>query len=364
MIDRLNKIVLLGLLLFVTNSGVSTQSVADAASGEPLEMLVLGDSHIGGQGLFEKNKFYFIVKEWLEHEILARPVRLKVKAHSGARITLHPEELARMTKQGLDVTKFYDVETNLSEPSIRTQVDAALGEYTRAADVDLILLTGCITDVLVGNTINPFYPEGKFRKRVKRFCGESMFELLDYVTASFPNATVVVAGYFPVISPDSDVKKLLTYFLEILKFPKKLRFLFTNVASREGFKLLRGRVLKRNRIWLADSNRELKNAVERINARLTKARVIFVETPIREENTVGTKMPMLFEMGDSGLPNDETGDARKIMCRRVFADKKHRHYGRFSTRMCELASFAHPNILGSRAYAEVINERLTQVLAK
>jgi len=40
-----------------------------SADSQPFEMLVIGDSHISGQGLLEKNKFYYLVKEWLQHEV-------------------------------------------------------------------------------------------------------------------------------------------------------------------------------------------------------------------------------------------------------------------------------------------------------
>ena len=84
------------------------------------EVLVVGDSHISGQGLKPQNKFYSLVVEWLQNEVVGkgRKIDLKVKAHAGSRIDIHREELAEMKKVGDDVNKYYYDEANISSPSI------------------------------------------------------------------------------------------------------------------------------------------------------------------------------------------------------------------------------------------------------
>ena len=52
------------------------------------------------------------------------------------------------------------------------------------------MLSGCITDVLVGDIVNPVYPEQKLRERIKRFCGGSMTALLRHTADTFPNAKI------------------------------------------------------------------------------------------------------------------------------------------------------------------------------
>jgi hypothetical protein len=71
----------------LTSRGVLSLPVFSDDS-QPFEMLVIGDSMISAQGLQEKNKFYHLVKEWLQQEVFgtSRQVNLKVKAHSGSRI--------------------------------------------------------------------------------------------------------------------------------------------------------------------------------------------------------------------------------------------------------------------------------------
>lgn len=348
------------LIFFVLN-------LSDAFSQErrPYEMLVVGDSHISGQGLKDQNKSYFIVKEWIQTDVLGstRQVNLKVKAHAGSRINLHPEEIKAMKKSGDDIDLPRFVEANLSSPSIRMQIEVARSEYSDPGKVDLVLLSGCITDVLVMDIVSPFYPMKKLHERIQRFCGLSMLGLLERVTTAFPNARVVVVGYAPIASRQSDVKTTARYFFKIISFPAKLQPIATNPIIRQFLKPFRNKFAERSDIWLAESNSEIKAAIAKTNSRSLEPRVFFVETPIKPESSYGTPNPMVWEVGPNHEPNDETYVERKAGCAQVFKEMKYQHYGRLSTRMCELSSIAHPNVAGSRAYADAIKEILrTNVL--
>ena len=334
-----------------------------ADDSDTFEMLVVGDSHISGQGLQEKNKFYFIVKEWLQREVLGekRRVGLKVKAHSGSRIYLHEDELEAMGKVGDDIYKFHHPEANLSAPSITAQIDFARKEYKNPESVNLIMLSGGITNILVANTINPFLKEKKMRELIHKYCNEAMFGLLEHSTKTFPNAVIVVVGYFPIISTKTDINKMARYLFKPVKFPHPLQWTFTNPLSRQFLKILRKKMAKRSRIWVSESNREMQEAIARINARFDKPKALFVESPVKEENAYGTKNSMLWETDDDNLPADELYGERKTMCPQVFAELKYQHYGKMSVRMCELAAIGHLNVEGSKAYAEAIKNILKPI---
>ena len=89
-------------------SGLATAAAAIAATRivparvfsntGSFEMLTIGDSLMSAQGLRPENKFSWLVKEWIEKELLAncRTVNYKSKAHSGARISLHADEEAEI----------------------------------------------------------------------------------------------------------------------------------------------------------------------------------------------------------------------------------------------------------------------------
>jgi hypothetical protein len=343
------------------------QSSAQPFAGDgPFEMLVVGDSHMSGQGLREENKFYFLIKEWLRTNAFGseREVRLKVKAHSGARIELHADELSKMQAAGDDIFKAHHQEANLSQPSIRSQIDAARREYSDTSAVDLVMLSGGITDVLVANTINPFFPAEKLRLLIRQYCNDGMHSLLKHAAAIFPNAKIVVVGYFPIVSTGSDVNKVSRYLLKAVKFPHPLHVAITNGASKQFMKVLRKKMAERSRLWVTESNRAYTDAVARVNADMEESRVIFVESPISEARCFGTERPMLWDTDKDNLPADERYIERKKMCSEVFSELKHHHYGKMSVRMCELAAIGHPNVEGARATAEAIKEKLRSTFAQ
>jgi len=327
----------------------------------PFKVLVVGDSHIAGQGLREEHKFYYLVWEWLQKEAFGgdQAVDLKVKAHAGSRISLHPDEVEKMTKAGDDIHKFQYMEANISSPSITEQIDIARREYEDPNTVDMVMLSGCITDVLVADIVSPFYPKKKLRERIHRFCGESMYGLLEHVSAAFPKAQIVVVGYFPIASPESDVETMAIYFSEMVNVPDRMQFFFTNSISRQFLKPLRNQIAKRSRLWVDGSNREIQNAIARINARSDKTVAYFVESPISESSSYGTKEPLLWQIEKHRRAlNDETYLERKAGCAKVFGEIKYHHYGRLSQHVCELSSVAHPNVAGSRAFADAITDKL------
>ncbi len=331
---------------------------------KPFEMLVVGDSHISGQGLREKDKFYSLVRDWLKDELFdSRGVDLKVKAHAGSRISMHPEELAAMRKSGDDINKFYYVEANISSPSIMTQIDVAKAEYPDRGSVDLVMLSGCITDVLVADIINPFYPRTKLKKRINRFCGESMSDLIAHTAESFPNAAIVIVGYFPIASDRSDMKVMLRYFLNIISLPSKLHFFFSNPVSRLLLKILHKKIAARSSFWLRESNTVIGQAVDRFSRVNPQRKILFVTSPFTSDLSYGMKSSYLWEIGKNHRPNDDTYAERKVGCARVFSEMKYQHYGRLSRKMCELSSVAHPNVDGSRAYAEAIKVNLRPLLS-
>lgn len=337
-----------------------------AAGQQPSEfnMLVVGDSHIAGQGLKTENKFYSLVRDWLERETFAskRKVNLKVKAHGGSRLNLHADELAKMLKAGDDITKYHYSEANISQPSIRMQIDDARREYPSGDTVDLVMLSGCITDVLVGNIVNPAVSIKKLRRDIASFCGEAMQGILEHITQTFPRAQVVVVGYFPIASRKSDLKKLTAYFLRIISFPRCLQCMFTNVVTRNlVMKPLRSKFARRSDIWVRDSDRAITDAVSKVNSKLSQPRIYYVPSPITADRSYGTKQTLLWEVELDQRPDDETYDERKAGCAVVFSELKYRHYGRFSKRMCELSSVAHPNVEGSRAFADAIKGKLKSI---
>ena len=329
-----------------------------ATGSRPFEILAAGDSLMSAQGLRPENKFSWLVKEWFEKDFFAgnRAVNYMTKAHSGARIQLHEVEAAIMRKLGDDETRFHHPEINLSFPCIGTQLEVARREYNDPAAVDLILLSGGITNVLVANVVNPFFKQTKLLELIDQYCNSAMSSLLKRAGRMFPNAKVAVVGYFPIISAESDVNQISRYLFKAVKFPHPLQFAFTNGMNKQFMKVLRKKMASRSELWVAESNRAFGKAIRSANDNLGSDRIVFVETPITPQNCFATKESMLWQTDDENLPADEMYSTRRVECRKAFDEIKYHHYGKLSRRMCELAAIGHPNVQGSTAYADAIKK--------
>ncbi|MBS1793157.1 MAG: hypothetical protein JSS81_04850 [Acidobacteria bacterium] len=330
----------------------------------PFDFLVVGDSLIWGQGLEEKDKFYTLTKNWLENEFFAgrRRVELKMKAHSGATIFLHDDEAAALKKTGRTENTFFDPEVAVGFPSIKAQLDNAKAEYESPENVDLILLTGGITDLAVANILNIFGSEKEFRALVPKYCDEDLSRLLDYAAAAFPNALLAVVGYYPMISKKSSTHAVFNAILEIYGFSGPVKPLMNNPLTLPVLKMMRKQVIKRSDFWADESAAGFRNAVARVNAKAGRRRALFIESPVTADNCFGTKNSLLWGMGKKGRGEDPLYDARRAACGRDFAElAKNKEVG-YSVRACELAGIGHPNVAGSKAYAEAIENALAPVL--
>lgn len=335
--------------------------VLSASEADVFEMLVVGDSLVSGQGLKEENKFYTLVKDWLERDVFgaARRVSLTVKAHSGARLNLPPNEIEALKRAERDEATGYNAELNLSFPSLAAQLAAARRDYKDPQAVDLIMLSGSITDITVAEILDPFGDNKKLRADITKYCRREMHLRLADAARIFPNAQIAVIGYYPMISPKSDAGKIFNSTLELYKFPRPLKPLANNPFTKQFFKILHRRAVKRSRIWTEGSNRELQAAVDRLNAGLDAPRAIFVRSPITEENCFGTRNSLVWEMGKKGRSTDENFAARVAACNREMTAINNSTGLKTSVRFCQLAALGHPNVEGAKAYAEAVKNSLT-----
>ncbi len=330
----------------------------------PFEFLVVGDSLIFGQGLKEEHKFYFLVKEWLADDIFGgkRAVNLKVKAHSGATITLHDTEATVLRNLQKPENTLYNPELSVGFPSIKTQIDTAKNEYKFSESVNLLMLSGGIADIEVANILDVFGSEKAFREAVPKYCNEEMFELLQHSAETFPNAMIAVIGYYPIVSKRSSTRKVFDAIMEVYDFPRMTKPLLNNPLTKPFLKMVRRKVIKRSKFWAEHSNIELQKAVDRLNSKLGKQQAIFIRSPITEENCFGTKNSLLWGMGKKGRSEDQIFDERTSVCHQELTGLTKNKEVNYSMRFCELAGIGHPNIEGSRSYAAAIKAKLSTIL--
>lgn len=361
----------------------------------PLEMLVLGDSVMWGQGLREDQKFYNLTRAWLEGELNGRRINVpKVKAHSGATLLTHGQS-----------GECYG-EVNYSSPTVNEQLDLAVAEYRGASadlnSVDLILVNGGINDMGAFAVFQPFFPAPKVRAGAHAFCYVAMRALLGRVVRTFPNATVVVTGYFPFVTSRTPPDMLLELIL--LAFGENE---YVSRFGREAFELARrglrlraeqsGPILRHaaatSDLWYRESNSALRRAVEEVNleaggrarpadceqgatnvageAGAAPRRVVFARPKFCPENGYGVdKTSYLWKLVDAGRPfdvrdspierlksDDNFFEERAEWCKCEDANKEGLKY-----QICQRAGTGHPNVEGAKEYGRAITKALAPVL--
>lgn len=171
----------------------------------PLYMVTFGDSIMWGQGLTESNKFRNLVEQWIRNQYQGTRtvIQIPTRAHSGARIAVD---------SGSDRETGLPGEIPSHWPSVTLQVDLTMADLSRLGiapgEVDLVLLDGGINDVDVANILNPTKHINDLHNLVVSNCVQRMQGLLPVVRKAFPNAAIIVTGYYPVASGESDVLSL------------------------------------------------------------------------------------------------------------------------------------------------------------
>jgi len=333
-----------------------------SACGE-FHMLVVGDSLIAGQGLRKEDKFSSLTRDWLETTVFAakRKVALKDHSHSGASIYLSHEERKALEEAPTPLDNNYGPEANISFPSISKQVQIARAEYLRdgisPSDVELVMVSGGITNMGVEGVINPFRDSDKLRNDIETYCHEYMGRLLGETASLFPKALIAVIGYYPMISPKSSTGMVYNAILELYRFPGPVKPVMNNILTKQFFKILHAGMTKRSRIWAKGSAEKLSQAVRELNTRLGEDRALFIGSPIDESTCFGTRDSLLWKMAKKGRSEDDLYDERRLICTEVNHDLKDVDLV-FRERFCQLSGIGHPNVEGAAAYAEAIKRSL------
>ena len=378
----LNKITLsiVGLVLFVFVS--ANTAFADCphqikASGEDaLQMLVIGDSIMWGQGLKDDEKFTSRVKCWLQEQT-NREVKLHMEAHSGAIISGSAAVPPNFTSS--------DGEVNLVSPTINEQLDHAAEFYKHNETTPaLILMNGCINDVGVKNLLAASTPLEDLRARIRQDCGEKMQTLLRRVRNSFPQAQVMVTSYYPIVSRETADNAFLRLLVKELNNQRP-------EARRMSDREMRERLITISDEWYKTSTASLAEAVMKTNGpELSSAKVSFVELQFGPEHLFAApesllwtflfasthvsgfaRVIVLLSFGTAAYKaNDHVLESRIKSCKETFKkpkgkeDKKQKQDREDLFLTCRYASLGHPNHMGALVYTEAIKGQLLQLINK
>lgn len=166
-------------------------------------IVVFGDSIQWGQGLRPATSGGPASDKMAEIVAISFTDAMVIRfAQSGA--TISPSGVSTVTAP----TPFPSGEVPSSTPTIMDQASGASTSNTLpfpASSVGLVILDGGINDVGVfGTILNPTTSQATITALTSAACGTSMTTLLNSVGRTFPNAIVVVTGYYVILSSSSD----------------------------------------------------------------------------------------------------------------------------------------------------------------
>ena len=350
----------------------TTQSSTPRKIDRPLNLLVLGDSISWGQGLKDEHKAWYLVKSWLQQNT-GREVRERIEAHSGAVIG---------TQNQSEPPAFSDLDGELSRayPTIHGQLDYALKMYADPATVDLVIVDGCINDLDSRRLLNAANTPDGIRELAQAKCGAPVEALLIRITNVFPNAHVVVTGYYPILSE----KSANDFFIRALA----KRFYSPEVgAPKIKDKILHARLIAISREWYHTSDQMLSAAARKVDAELqakgSHQRVLFADPAFTPEQSFAAnhsrlwgfdasalrKLLVVFTLGRVQLrANDERRSQRDELCKAILPPAASESPEQKMIRedrllRCRLAAVGHPNRKGAAMYADAIGNLLKPLLA-
>ncbi len=181
-----------GATLGARGQGCSQTDVYPTAAAQgALQVLAFGTSVMWGNGLRAKETFRHQLTDWLVEQT-GRQVQLITYAHSGAL-------LSRASQQG-SIPSNPAPELGLineSLPTVEEQVNCAIENHLTHAD--LLLVEGCINDVGAERIVYPWTDSSMLSHDTDTWCGH-MGSLLETIKDNFPEANVIVVGYYPIVS--------------------------------------------------------------------------------------------------------------------------------------------------------------------
>jgi hypothetical protein len=293
-------------------------------------VVIVGDSVHWGQGLRDENKFRAMLESSLGD--------VDLLAHSGAIIGAH------MNPDPAEV----DGEVPFPTPTVYQQCLS----HGDPGSVDILVLNGGINDVDVRNIISPLTRPSVLSQRIEQYCKRDMKWLVDRAGERFPRARLLVTSYFPIFSTQSDPLGIHRILAAHCIFPPPVLMTSAGLVRFEPAlhnQLIESKVVKLALQFWHESSAALRAAAASANASGPAAgRVSFVEVPYTEDNAMYADRPLLFQLDERFLPDDEVFEPRRSACRAVHADDP------FAAWACSIAAVGHPNVPGARLYGETV----------
>lgn len=367
-------------------TAVSAPSVGARLHSGPLRVLAFGDSVMWGQGLADPDKFTSLVRAWLMNN-LAMPVFMTNLAHSGAVVQVAPTlalpapiittiEQAEASRGGIP-NQFGEAPNSF--PSISYQ-GLVMGPAQGAPElVDLILVDGCINDVGIATVLDPRVGDNDLHNSIQGACAVPELTMLSGLHGRYPNAKIVVTGYFKIASNQSDLSLLnglatgvginASVIASAVGGPAAAAFglppvdpvsaaIIGAIVGNVAADTYRNIAVDHSTILVNDTSTLLQQNVNSINQLGAGPIAAFAAVPLTDTNSYAAPQSWLWLVPTPATAQDEVYGPRGAMCQRLPAGDSE-----YNSSTCPVASMGHPNVTGAQQYALAVEKQLQQWVA-
>jgi hypothetical protein len=266
---------------------------------------------------------------------------------------------------------------------VNGQIDNVLLTNADPAKIDLVIVDGCINDLDARRLLNAANAPAGIVELAEQKCGPPVETLLARIAVSFPNAHVIVTGYYPILSEQT----ANDFFMRALA-----KRLYTGSEPMND-KQLRARLIEISREWYEASNRMLIAATEKVDAQLaakgSRQRAAFAEINFLPEHSFAAPQSRLWGFDASAIrkllviltlgrvtlkTNDERRNQRGTSCKEAYRraagearelketnEQKKTREARLL--QCRVAAIGHPNRKGALMYYEAISRELKLLIS-
>lgn len=324
-----------------------------------MRIAAVGDSVMWGQGLMpplktsnfeDEQKYVFKIVEWLQSEGKVQVFDMAdFQAHSGAKIgsktdPLLPPKLTRESANNKTEYDHYYGEVPDRNPSVLHQ----LKKLMNGNAIDLLLINGGPNDVEITESVSFSSDFTKALEKIDRVAELRVSYLLAEARKSCPNAIIIYTGYYPALSPDSDIPLGINLVNALTPLAPTLVFLHGIWLLGELY--LRSQLPRIKKQGILFHQRMLSKFREQIaqfnvNRDPTTLPILFCPSGFGSSNTMWARNSFVSELEHN--PNQTITDIRKNICSEIQAGK-----------LCEIASACHPNKKGAEQYYRQLKKRI------
>ncbi len=243
-------------------------------------------------------------------------------------------------------------------PTVLSQLE----QLKNKNSIDLLFINGGPNDIGILKTVSSNATFQGALKEIDEFASSRVAVLLKEARRLCPNALIVYTGYYPGLSPDSDIPMLGG---EAVKFAVSPTLVFLSYYLGLGWLaelFIRSQQDRLKRQGLIFHKRILGKFREQIgifneNRAVDTLPIIFSPSGFGSLNAMWARAELVSSTGID--PNKKVTINRKAICKKI-AENYDLDYD--DKLMCESAFVAHPNVRGANVYFKALKKRIDNQL--